>query len=63
MGAAGGVMDCALRPILLGRSGQENEVFRRVAQAQDVRNSYKYELGILKGRGELVTWSLKLAWC
>jgi hypothetical protein len=59
--AAGGVMDCTLHPTLLGRSGQENEVFRRVAQAQDVKNSYKWQLRILKERGQLVTWEFKMA--
>jgi hypothetical protein len=39
--AAGGVMDCTLQSILLGRSGQENEVFGHIAQAQDMRNSYR----------------------
>jgi len=55
--AAGGVMDCTLQPILLGRSGQENEVLGHIAQAHDVRNSYKWELGIFKGArpiGDLV---------
>ena len=41
MVAAGGVMDCTLQPILMGRSGQENEVFRYIARAQGVTNSYK----------------------
>jgi hypothetical protein len=39
--AAVGVMDYTLQPILLGRSGQENEVFGHIAQAQEVRNSYR----------------------
>ena len=50
-------MDCTLQPILLGRSGQENEVLGHIAQAHDVRNSYKWELGIFKGArpiGDLV---------
>ena len=49
MDAAGGVMDCTLHPILLGRSGQENEVFGHIAQSKGARNGYKQELGIFKG--------------